>query len=99
MKCNLNQCVNDGLNPAEMTQNDVLTPAEELAELLTEFAGSDSKESYEMFYSLTEHQPANIIEAAIIAAPTQWLRRQWANFYDSITAPQRKAELVAMGDF
>jgi hypothetical protein len=103
VKCHLfeeeNQGVNDGSISAEVTQTDVLTPAEELAELLTEFAGSDSVESYEMFYSLTEFSPANVVEAAIIAAPSAWLRRQWANFYEAIAAPRHEAELAAMADF
>jgi hypothetical protein len=86
------QCVSDGSISAEVTQDDVLTPAEELAELLVEFADSDSVESYEMFYSLIEFSPANVIEAAIVAAPTGWLRQLWWKFYEAIIAPRLAIE-------
>jgi len=88
------QCVSGVVIGGESTQDDVSTPAEELAELLFEFAGSDSVESYEMFYSLTEFSPANVIEAAIVAAPTGWLRQLWWKFYEAIIAPR-----VAIEDF
>jgi hypothetical protein len=93
------QCVSSGLNPGEVTQTDVLTPAEELAELLFEFAGSDSVESNEMFIALTEFSPANVVEAAIISAPTHWLRHLWWKFYEAIIAQRREAELAWMTDF
>jgi hypothetical protein len=91
--CEESQCDTHGVTGGDSTQNDVLTPAEELAELLVEFADSP-----EMFYSLTEFSPANVIEAAIIAAPTAWLRQRWWNFYEALIAP-RIAELVAIEDF
>jgi hypothetical protein len=65
-----------------------------LAELLFEFAGSDSVESNEMFLALTEFEPANVVEAAIVAAPTGWLRQLWWKFYEAIIAPR-----VAIEDF
>jgi hypothetical protein len=86
------QCVSSGSNPVEVTQDDVLTPAEELAELLFKFAGSDSVESYEMFLALTEFEPANVVEAAIVAAPTGWLRQLWWKFYEAIIAPRLAIE-------
>jgi hypothetical protein len=88
------QCVVDVVIGGESTQDDVSTPAEELAELLFEFAGSDSVESNEMFLALTEFEPANVVEAAIVAAPTGWLRQLWWKFYEAIIAPR-----VAIEDF
>jgi hypothetical protein len=92
------QCVSSGAIPAEVTQDDVLTPAEELAVLLTEIAGNDTPESRENFCDLAEYTPSNVIEAAIIAAPTAWLRHLWWKFYEAIIAP-RLSELVAIEDF
>ena len=88
------QCVCDVAIGGESVQNDVLTPAEELTEYLTQFG-----DSFEMFYSLTEFSPANVVEAAIVAAPTQELRLRWTNFYEAIAAPRREAELAALADF
>ena len=88
------QCVSDVAIGGESVQNDVLTPAEELTEYLTQFG-----DSFEMFYSLTEFSPANVVEAAIVAAPTQELRLRWTNFYEAIAAPRREAELAALADF
>jgi hypothetical protein len=93
------QCVVDVVIGGESTQDDVSTPAEELAELLFEFAGSDSVESNEMFIALTEFSPANVVEAAIISAPTHWLRHLWWKFYEAIIAQRREAELAWMTDF
>jgi hypothetical protein len=78
----------------DLTQNDVLTPAEELVEILIEYADSP-----EMFQVIVEDNPESVIEAALIAAPTAWLRQRWSNWYEIFITPYLEKQRAFISDF